>query len=112
MTLMYGGQRRGEGRGSRCHRCEASPYRSTREIDALDELADPDGAVPIPAVAGEVPAAERLRALLERAWGDAWSQAKLAELLSQAGAGGKDLETLLRESFFASHAKLFHNRPF
>jgi hypothetical protein len=83
-----------------------------QEPDALDELADPDGAVPIPAVAGEAPAAERLRALLARAWGKDWSQAKLAELLSQAGAGGKDLETWLRDSFFASHAKLFHNRPF
>jgi hypothetical protein len=83
-----------------------------QEPDALDELADPDGAVPIPPIAGEASAAERLRALLERAWGEAWSQAKLAELLSHAGAGGKDLETWLRESFFASHAKLFHNRPF
>ena len=83
-----------------------------QESDALDELADPDGAVAIPPIAGEAPAAERLRTLLERAWGDAWSPAKLAELLSQSGAGGKDLETWLRESFFASHARLFHNRPF
>jgi hypothetical protein len=83
-----------------------------QEPDALDELADPDGAVSISPIAGEAPAAERLRALLERAWGDAWSPGKLTELLSQAGAGGGDLETWLRESFFASHAKLFHNRPF
>jgi Eco57I restriction-modification methylase len=83
-----------------------------QEPDRVHELADADGAVPIPAIAGEASAAERLRALLERAWGDAWSPGKLSELLSQAGAGGKDLETWLRESFFASHARLFHNRPF
>jgi hypothetical protein len=83
-----------------------------REPDVLDELADADGAVPIPAVAGEASAAERLRALLERAWGNAWSQAKLAELLTQAGATATDLDTWLRDFFFASHAKLFHNRPF
>jgi hypothetical protein len=83
-----------------------------QEPDALDELADADGAVPIPPIAGEAPAAERLRALLERAWGDAWSPGKLTDLMSQAGAGGKDLDAWLREPFFASHAKLFHNRPF
>jgi len=83
-----------------------------QEPDALDELADADGAVPIPAIAGEAPAAYRLRALLERAWGRAWSQSRLTELLAQAGASGKDLETWLRDSFFASHTKLFHNRPF
>jgi hypothetical protein len=83
-----------------------------QEPDALDELVDADGVVPIPAMTGEVPAAERLRALLERAWGEAWSPSNLIGLLTQAGAGGKDLETWLRDSFFSSHAKLFHNRPF
>jgi hypothetical protein len=81
-----------------------------QEPDDLDELADADGAVAISALAGERPAAERLRVLLERAWSERWSQGKLDELLAQAG--GRDLDTWLRESFFASHAKLFHNRPF
>jgi hypothetical protein len=83
-----------------------------QEPDGLDELADADGAVPIPAVADEASAAVRIRALMERAWGDSWSPARLAELLSQAGAAGKDLEPWLRDDFFASHSKLFHNRPF
>lgn len=83
-----------------------------QEPDTIDEFGDADGAVSIPALAGEQPAAERLRVLLERAWGDAWSAGKLDELLGEAGAGGKDLDTWLRDSFFASHAKLFHNRPF
>lgn len=83
-----------------------------QEPDDLDELADADGAVPIPALAGERPAAERLRMLLECAWGQGWSPGKLDELLTQAGAAGKDLDTWLRDVFFASHTKLFHNRPF
>lgn len=83
-----------------------------QEPDAVDDLADADGAVPIPPIAGEASAAERLRVLLERAWGGVWSPTQLAELLSQAGNSGMDLETWLRDRFFASHAKLFHNRPF
>lgn len=83
-----------------------------QEPDDLDELADGDGAVPIPALAGERRAADRLRALLERGWGDAWSPGKLDEFLAQAGVASKDLDTWLRDAFFASHAKLFHNRPF
>lgn len=83
-----------------------------QESDPVNELADADGVVSIPAFAGERPAAERLRVLLERAWGSDWSVGKLDELLTLAGAPGKDLDTWLRESFFALHAKLFHNRPF
>jgi hypothetical protein len=83
-----------------------------QEPDLLDVLADEDGAVPIPAVAGERPAAERIRAILERAYGDRWSPGLLLSLLDEADASGKDLETWLRDFFFASHAKLFQNRPF
>jgi hypothetical protein len=83
-----------------------------QEPDELDQLADADGVIAIPAVAGDGPAAGRLRVLVERAWGDSWSPGKLDELLAGAGSAGKDLETWLRDSFFASHAKLFHNRPF
>jgi hypothetical protein len=80
--------------------------------DALDELVDAYGVVPIPPIAGEEPAAQRLRDLLGRAWGEAWSTARLSELLVRADSPGKDLETWLRDSFFTSHAKLFRNRPF
>jgi hypothetical protein len=83
-----------------------------QELHVFDELADTDGVVSISALAGEQPAAERLRALFERVWGQAWAPGKLDELLSQAGAAGKDLDTWLRDAYFASHAKLFHNRPF
>jgi hypothetical protein len=83
-----------------------------QEAGALDEFADVDGAVPIPPIAREASAAERLRALLERAYGDVWSPGMLTELLAQVGASGTAMGTWLRDSFFAAHAKLFHNRPF
>ncbi len=57
-----------------------------QEPDALDELADADGIVPLSSVGGERPAAERLRALLARAYGDAWSPALLDRLLAEAGS--------------------------
>lgn len=81
-----------------------------QEPDDVDTLADPDGIVCLPSVAGEKSAAERLRVLLEDAYGTAWSQSKLSELLTEAGS--PDLETWLRDSLFAAHCKLFHNRPF
>ncbi len=80
--------------------------------DALDELADGDGVVPLPPVLGETPAAERLRALLARAYGPDWSPALLDRLLAEAGSPGATLESWLRDAFFAQHARLFANRPF
>jgi len=73
---------------------------------------DPDGIVCLPAVEDELPAAERLRSLLARAYGDEWSPALLDRLLTGADHAGKDLHTWLRDRFFAQHCKLFHNRPF
>ena len=80
--------------------------------DFLDDSADADGAVCLPPVAGEAPAAERLRRLLERAWADRSSPPAVQELLEQAGARSRDLHSWLRDEFFLSHTKLFHNRPF
>ena len=83
-----------------------------QEPDGLDDLADADGLVPLVSVSGERPAAERLRALLARAYGDAWSPALLDRLLAEAGSPGKALDAWLRDDFFAQHVKLFANRPF
>ncbi|HEY5484777.1 MAG TPA: hypothetical protein VIK31_13395 [Propionibacteriaceae bacterium] len=83
-----------------------------QEPDALDELADADGLVPLVSVSGERPAAERLRALLARAYGDAWSPALVERLLAEAGSPGVTLEAWLRDDFFAQHARLFAQRPF
>jgi hypothetical protein len=65
-------------------------------------------------VRGELPAAERLRRLLETAYGDAWSPALLDRLLAEAGFAGKILAEWLdaRTGFFQQHVKLFQNRPF
>jgi hypothetical protein len=83
-----------------------------QEPDALDELVDVDGLVPLVSVSGERPASDRLRAVLARAYGDAWSPALLERLLADAGSPGSTLETWLRDDFFSQHAKLFHQRPF
>ena len=79
---------------------------------SLDSFTDPDGIVCLPPVAGESPAAERLRALLAEAYGAQWSQPLLDRLLSDAGSPGKDLGAWLRDDYFKQHARLFHNRPF
>jgi hypothetical protein len=83
-----------------------------QEPDDLDELADDDGIVPLPSVRGETPAHERLRALLARAYGSAWSPALLDQLLVEAGSPGATLESWVRDDFFAQHARQFGNRPF
>jgi hypothetical protein len=66
----------------------------------------------IPALTGDAPASQRLRSLVERAWGERFSPRLIEDLLAQAGAGGNGLEAWLRDEFFLSHASLFHNRPF
>jgi hypothetical protein len=68
----------------------------------------------LPAVGGEVEAADRLRGLLEAAYGDAWSPAVLDELLAEVGAkpGVEGLRKWLRDGFFKDHCRVFANRPF
>jgi hypothetical protein len=91
-------------------------YRWPDQVDdGLDALSDPDGIVCLPSVYQEPAADTRLRDLLARAYGDAWSEAKLRELLEQVGASS--LEAWLRDKnakngFFGQHVSLFHNRPF
>ena len=80
--------------------------------DNLAAFADADGIVCLPAVAGEAPAAERLRSLLAVAYGDAWSAAAQERLLASVGFTGKTLEDWLVDGFFSQHCRLFHNRPF
>ncbi|WP_217922214.1 Eco57I restriction-modification methylase domain-containing protein [Miltoncostaea oceani] len=82
------------------------------ESDDLDPLADSDGIVCLPAVAGEAPAADRLQQLLGAAFGEDWSAAKARELLEQAGSKKKSLVDWLRDEFFKQHCALFGSRPF
>lgn len=83
-----------------------------RQVKALDLPYDEDGIVCIPSMYNEHPGAERLRALLQKAWGDNWSNNVLADLLKQAGSSKNNLEDWLRDEFFANHCKVFQNHPF
>lgn len=80
--------------------------------DELAQFTDADGIVCLPPVLGELPAVDRLRALLAAAYSPDWSMALEDSLLAAVGYGGKGLETWLRDGFFEQHARLFHNRPF
>lgn len=83
-----------------------------KRSEALLAYADTDGIVPIPPLRGEPSAADRLLDLLAAAYGDDWSQDRLAKLLADADHAGKTLESWLRDKFFAQHCQLFQNRPF
>lgn len=80
--------------------------------DELDALADADGVVGIPSLAGEAPAAERLRTVLATAFGSGWSPAKERELLEATGSTKANLDDWLRGDFFKQHCTLFQDRPF
>ncbi|MCP1715428.1 hypothetical protein J2T58_001293 [Methanocalculus alkaliphilus] len=89
-----------------------------QRCDALLPFADDDGIAGIPSLRGEGRLVDRLRSLLAAAYGAAWSPDMENELLRAAGYTRNDgrlkgdLEGFLRDEFFASHAKLFHHRPF
>jgi hypothetical protein len=83
-----------------------------QEPDVLDELADTDGILCLPAVGGERPAADRLWDVLARAYGEQWSWGVLDGLLSEVGGKPGDLAGWLRDVFFKDHCRVFQNRPF
>ncbi len=89
-----------------------------QRCDALLPFADDDGIAGIPSLRGEGRLVDRLRSLLAAAYGAAWSPEKENELLRAAGYTKNDgrlrgdLESFLRNDFFASHSQLFHHRPF
>ena len=83
-----------------------------KQVKLLQLPYDEDGIVCIPPVYSEQPAAERLRQLLQKAWGENWSNSVVADLLKQAGSNQTNMEDWLRNEFFANHCKVFKNRPF
>lgn len=83
-----------------------------KRCEALLSHADRDGIVCLPAVRGERRAVDRLETLLADAYGDQWSATTRSKLLESVDHAGKDLESWLRDKFFAQHCKLFQNRPF
>lgn len=76
----------------------------------LDAYVDDDGIVCLPAVRGEKAADQRLEALLQAAYGDAWTTPLKNRLLETVGS--KSLSLWLRDKFFEQHCKLFQHRPF
>ncbi|MDP8931426.1 MAG: BREX-1 system adenine-specific DNA-methyltransferase PglX [Actinomycetota bacterium] len=82
------------------------------DADGLDSFADRDGVVCLPAVGGELPAADRLTAALSAAYGNEWSPAVVRRLLEATGSRKKSLSDWLRDDFFKHHCKVFSNRPF
>ena len=80
--------------------------------DGLESHADADGIVCLSSVRGEPTAADRLLALLADAYGADWSADVRDKLLADVEASGETLDDWLRDSFFAQHLKLFHQRPF
>lgn len=80
--------------------------------DGLEAHADDIGIVPLMALKGSAGAAERVTALLQRAYGSEWSAAKLVSLLADVDAGGSSLEDWLLDKYFEQHCALFQQRPF
>ncbi len=83
-----------------------------KKSEALLPYADKDGIVCIPPVRGEASAADRLFKLLVAAYGAAWTNDTMSQLLKQVDCAGRTLESWLRDKFFTQHYKLFHHRPF
>lgn len=76
----------------------------------LNQFTDDDGIVCLPAVRGEKAADQRLEALLQAAYGEAWTTPLKNRLLETVG--GNSLSTWLRDKFFEQHCKMFQHRPF
>lgn len=76
----------------------------------LFTYADDDGIVCLPVVRGEKAADQRLEALLQAAYGDAWTTPLKNRLLETVGS--KSLSLWLRDKFFEQHCRMFQHRPF
>jgi hypothetical protein len=77
--------------------------------------ADADGIVCLNPTRGEPSAADRLRELLQAAFGPRWypeTEKKLLDIAAKDGRPAASLDAWLRDEFFAAHCKLFHDRPF
>jgi hypothetical protein len=77
--------------------------------------ADADGIVCLNPTRGEPSAADRLRELLQTAFGPRWypeTEKKLLDAAAKDGRPAASLDVWLRDEYFAAHCKLFHDRPF
>ena len=83
-----------------------------QQPDKMEHLVIPDGILPLASVAGQEPAVERLRRVLNVAHGADWSAEQQMQLLRQVGFETKGLDVWLRDGFFKQHCELFYKRPF
>lgn len=81
-------------------------------VKAFDHLSDEDGIFCIPSVNAEQAGAERLRDYLQQVFATEWNNQTITQLLQKEGAKFTNLETWLRDEFFAQHCKVFQNRPY
>lgn len=103
--------------GYRWPRQTGSSFMDCPVIDAPDEIdvsgrVDADGIVCLPALAGEAGAAERLRGVLQTAWGEEWREGVVRACLQAEEAKVEDLDAWLADEFFDGHCRLFHQTPF
>jgi hypothetical protein len=81
--------------------------------DGLEPFCDQDGIVCLTPLRGEAKAADRLRKLLDAAYGDAgWSERQFLATAGKKGSKSTNLEDWLRDEFFQQHCETFHHRPF
>jgi hypothetical protein len=83
-----------------------------KQSETLLPLSSSGGVVCILPVCGEPGASDRLLNLLAAAYGNAWTNDILLQLLSVSDNAGKSLERWLRDKFFLQHCRFFHHRPF
>ena len=83
-----------------------------KQSETLLPLSSSGGVVCILPVCGEPGASDRLLNLLAAAYGNAWTNDILLQLLSVSDNAGKSLERWFRDKFFLQHCRLFHHRPF
>lgn len=86
-----------------------------KKCDSLVTYAVSEGILPLIPLRGERGAAERLRELLEAAYGERWSPDIERQLVRSGVVGSPGPRTLdewLRDRFFQEHSALFHQRPF
>ncbi len=81
-------------------------------IQPFNSHTDDDGIMCLPAINGELQAAERCREFLMAVWGEDWSNSTLQKLLQKEDAKKTTLDEWLRDEFIDQHNKLFQNRPF
>jgi hypothetical protein len=81
-------------------------------VNVFDPLSDKDGIFCVPSVNAEQAGAERLRDYLQQIFAAEWNNQIITQFLQKERARSTNLESWMRDEFFAQHCKVFKNRPF